>query len=75
MSQLIYERLLDDGISAESALKLAIPPANADIPVWGIFYQNGWPDVSMFAGSEGMTWEQAYNRVLDLRSLMHVMAS
>jgi hypothetical protein len=74
MNQQIYLRLLDK-VGETSARKFATTPPNADMKIWGVWYNNEWPDLSMFAGNEGMTWEQAYNRVLDLRDVMYVMAS
>lgn len=66
----IYERLVKSGIPKDSALKFATAPKDSKHYFWGIRYENGWPDVSVFIGN--MTWEQAYNKVLDLRAVIEV---
>jgi len=78
-NQVVYERLVKSGISTDYASELATVPDGSDMIIWGVYYKNGWPHVSMFAGNEGMTWEQAYKRTLDLRddlrAVTHVMES
>lgn len=73
-NQVIYERLVKSGISIDYASELAMVPDGSDMVIWGVYYENGWPKVSMFAGCEGMNWEQAYKRVLDLRDNLRAVS-
>ena len=84
MDKLIYERLLKTGLDPDACKKLATPPQNAEMQVWGVVYENGWPDVSMsmavrrrgsICALPKETWQQAYHHVLDLRDVIMVMYS